>query len=832
MKKFDITGMSCAACAARVEKAVGKLENVERCSVNLLTNSMTVEGNASADEIIGAVVGAGYGASEKTGRLLEIEAEIKRSSVRLGARLTVSVILLLALMYVSMGVVMLSAPVPSFISGSPTVIAVIQLTLCAAVMLINVSFFVSGIKAAINLAPNMDTLVALGSFSAFVYSLYASGVIAWAESAENIELAHKYLHELYFEAAAMILALVTVGKMLQSIAKGKTADALRALTELSPQTATVIRSGTELTVPVDQVVVGDVFSVRPGQSIPADGLIIDGSSAVDESMLTGESIPVDKSVNDAVCKGTINTSGFLKCRVTAVGEDTALSKIIKMVTDAQEKKAPIARLADKTAGIFVPVVLIIALITLITWLLLGQTVGFALARAISVLVISCPCSLGLATPVAVMVGSGVGAKHGILFKSGAALENTGRAKTVVLDKTGTITEGKPCVTDILPFSGYTDKQLLALAYSLEAKSEHPLARAIAEYSEQNGVKACECTDFVSNAGKGVSAQLSFLDKQGTAIGGSLEYVLSAVKDEVGLSNKGGEFALLGKTPVVFAFSGEIVGMIALSDSVKSDSKTAVSSFKNLGMKVVMLTGDNGKTAKAIAKKVGIQDVIYGVLPDGKLAAVEQLKANGKVIMVGDGVNDAPALATADIGMAIGTGTDVAIESADVVLMKSTLCDAVNAVKLSKKTLKNIKQNLFWAFFYNTLGIPIAAGVLTVIGITLSPMIGAAAMSLSSVCVVCNALRLNFIKFDKYDVATEDNDMFGKNKNDNTVELKISGMMCPHCEARVQKALQAVQGVEKVTVSHKKGNAVVQTNAPVSLDILKNAVKDQGYEVLN
>lgn len=827
--------MSCAACSARVEKAVSSLTGVTVCQVNLLTGTMSVDGTATDSEIITAVENAGYGASlhsEKTQtNAPAIGNSLRSAQTALKIRLAVSLVLLAVIMYISMGHNMLSFPAPHFIASSPLTNASVQLIISLTVMVINRRFFINGAKGLIRLAPNMDTLVALGSFSAFAYSVYATVMIGIASKAQNVALAHDYLHGLYFEAAAMILALITVGKMLEARAKGKTADALKSLMDLKPKTATVLRDGSEITVSADDVAVGDIFIVRPGQSIPVDGIVISGSSAVDESALTGESIPVYKVEGNNVYSATVNTSGFLTCRALEVGENTALSKIIRMVSDASANKAPIAKIADKVSGIFVPIVLGTAALTFIIWSLVDASLGFSVARAVSVLVISCPCALGLATPVAIMVGNGVGAKNGILFKTATSLEITGKMRTAVLDKTGTVTEGKPRVTDVLPFSGYTEAMLTAYAAALEAKSEHPLARAVTAYAEEIGIDFLECEDFEALHGKGVTATVTKDGKRIRIYGGSVAFVSNYARITNEAEKACAEFALNGKTPIVFAFTGELIGIFAIADTVRSDSADAIAELKRMGLSTVMLTGDNSRTASAIANEVGIDKVIAEVLPDGKLKAIKELQSDGGVIMIGDGINDAPALTAADVGMAIGAGTDVAIESADVVLVKSTVADAVKAVKISRATFKNIKQNLFWAFFYNAVGIPIAAGALSFLGLTLSPMIGALAMSLSSFCVVSNALRLNLIKLEnKTTVKKEKNEIFGRKKEPVGTVLEIEGMMCPHCEARVKKALLAVEGVTDAAVSHKKGTAVVQTNAPVTLETLKKAVEDQGYTV--
>jgi len=836
MQRFDITGMSCAACSARVEKAVSSVSGVTECSVNLLTASMKVEGDVPSADIIAAVEKAGYGASLQDGnnRMNAPASEqtgINKATRALKIRLAFSVALLMALMYVSMGHTMLGLYLPSFISENPVANGLTQMILSALVMVINQRFFINGVKGLINRAPNMDTLVALGSFSAFAYSVFALFLMSEAQLNGNLAEAHKYLHDLYFEAAAMILALITVGKMLESAAKGKTTDALKSLMELSPKAVTVIKDGIETKVKPSEVRIGDVFVLRPGESVGVDGVVLDGESAIDESALTGESIPIDKRVGDRVFAATVNKSGYLKCEAKHVGEDTTLSKIIKMVSDAQATKAPISRLADKVSGVFVPAVLLIALVTLAVWLITGATLGFAVARAVSVLVISCPCALGLATPVAIMVGSGVGAKNGILFKTAVSLENTGKIKTVALDKTGTITLGEPHVTDVLAFTG--DMQtLLSLAASIEARSEHPLAKAIMRRAEELNAPLIEVSSFEAVSGKGVEAELTLNGKTGKARGGKLDFIYEGTDAPHEVEKTVKELAMQGKSVMLFSFAGETVGVIAVADKIKPDSIEAVAELKKMGMRTVMITGDNQKTAECVAKEVGIEEIVSGVLPDGKLEEIEKLKGEGGVIMVGDGINDAPALASANIGIAIGAGTDVAIESADVVLMKSSLTDVVKAIRLSRSTLKNIKENLFWAFFYNVIGIPIAAGVwYFAFGLALNPMLGALAMSLSSFCVVVNALRLNFIRIDNNKTVKEENEMlFGKKKDGLQIELRIEGMMCPHCEGRVKKCIEELEGVTEAEVSHKKGNAIVKMSAPVDLETLKNAVEAQGYKV--
>lgn len=827
--------MSCAACSARVEKAVSAVTGVTECAVNLLTNSMKVEGDVQSADIVAAVERAGYGAAEKgfnsdTSAPASEQTGAKRNADKLKIRLISSVAVLILLMYVSMGHSMLGLPLPSFVERNPVANGLIQLLLSALVMVINQKFFISGIKGLIKRAPNMDTLVALGSFSAFAYSVYALFLMSDAQSKGQLDLAHRYLHEFYFEAAAMILALITVGKMLEAVAKGKTTDALKSLMELSPKTATVIRDGSEVVIPASEVRIGDVFVLRPGDSVAVDGIVLEGESAVNEAALTGESIPVDKKTGDRVSAATVNQSGYLKCEATRVGEDTTLAQIIKMVSDAQATKAPIAKIADKVSGIFVPFVLGVAIITLAVWLVTGATLGFAVARAVSVLVISCPCALGLATPVAIMVGSGLGARNGVLFKTAVSLEKTGKIKTVALDKTGTVTVGEPQVTDVIAVSGNTEA-LIKLAASLESKSEHPLAKAIAKYADENGIEVCEVSGFEAVSGNGVRASLTFEGKSGAGYGGKAEYISKDASVSAEFTDKADALAKEGKTPMFFSFAGELVGMIAVADTVKPDSAEAINELKEMGINTVMLTGDNSITANAVAEVVGIDRVVAGVLPDGKLKVIEELKQSGGVIMIGDGINDAPALAAADIGIAIGAGTDVAIESADVVLVKSSLTDAVKAIKISKRTLLNIKENLFWAFFYNVIGIPIAAGVwYTALGLTLNPMLGAAAMSLSSFCVVMNALRLNFVKFNKKKITEENEMLFGKKNDGLQTELKVEGMMCPHCEGRVKKCLEEIEGVTEAVVSHKKGNAIVKMSAPVDTETLKNAVEAQGYKV--
>ncbi len=819
--EFNVSGMSCAACSARVEKAVSAVDGVRECSVSLLTGSMHVDGDVPADKIIAAVQKAGYGASSK-----EAVSEIKGETNTLKNRLIASLALLILLMYVSMGYTMLGFPLPEFFAENPISIGLVQMLLCIGVAVINQRFFISGFKGAVHRAPNMDTLVSLGSASAFLYSVYV--LISMAASPEN---AHMHLHDLYFETSAMILALITVGKMLESRAKGKTADALKSLMQLAPKTATVIKDGIEAVVLADEVQIDDVFVLRPGDRVPVDGTVIEGTSAVNESALTGESVPVDKQIGDKVSAATLNTSGFLKCRAERVGQDTTLSQIIKMVTDAQSTKAPIAKLADRVSGIFVPAVLAIAAAVFVIWLLINQNLGFAVARAVSVLVISCPCALGLATPVAIMVGSGVGARHGILFKNATALEQTGRADTVVLDKTGTVTKGSPAVTAVFPIAGYTEDDILSLAYAIENQSEHPLARAIAAKATEKNLPLFHAEDFVAVSGSGVSARVEFKGKKAIAYGANKAYTETVAAANVQLFEKAEELAAEGKTPMFFAFAGEIVGIIAVADEIKEDSREAIKKLKKLGIKTVMLTGDNRHTARAVAEQVGIAEVVSDVLPDGKLAEIERLKSEGKcVVMVGDGINDSPALVGADVGMAVGAGTDVAIESADVVLVKSGLTDVVNAVTVGRATLANIKENLFWAFFYNVIGIPIAAGALYPLGLLLNPMLGAAAMSLSSFCVVMNALRLNFIKLSQTNapVAKETEKIKGEEIMETV--MNIEGMMCPHCEGRVKKTLEAIDGVKEALVSHKDGTALIKHGKEIDFAVFRDAVQAQGYEV--
>ena len=856
MKQYTVTGMSCAACSARVEKAVSKVDGVTSCSVSLLTNSMGVEGSATDAQIVEAVEQAGYGASPK-GTATESEndkannsleqlkaaqdALVDRETPKLRNRLIASLIFLVVLMYFSMGHMMWGWPLPEFFNGNHVAMGLLQLLLTVAVMVINQKFFISGFKGLIHGAPNMDTLVALGSAASFGYSVYALFAMTAAQVNGDMDAVMSYMHEFYFESAAMILALITVGKMLEAHSKGKTTDALKSLMQLAPKTATVVRDGVEQEISVDAVKKGDIFVVRPGENIPVDGEIIDGTTAVNESALTGESIPVDKQPKDAVSAATVNQSGFIKCHATRVGEDTTLSQIIQMVSDAAATKAPIAKIADRVSGVFVPAVITIAIITIIAWLIAGETVGFALARGISVLVISCPCALGLATPVAIMVGNGKGAKSGILFKTAASLEATGRTQIVALDKTGTITSGEPKVTDIVPDETFFEETgnhagaLLAIAASVEAKSEHPLAKAIMERAKTDEIAVAEVTDFSAVVGNGLTAILA-----GKMIkAGNLAFVSKFVKVSDDMRAKAVEFSKEGKTPLFFAADDRLCGIIAVADTIKEDSPEAVRQLKNMGIRVVMLTGDNEQTANAIGKQAGVDEVIAGVLPDGKEAVIRKLKKQGRVAMVGDGINDAPALTRADMGIAIGAGSDVAIDAADVVLMKSRLIDVPAAVRLSRATLTNIHENLFWAFFYNVIGIPLAAGLwYPLLGWKLNPMFGAAAMSLSSFCVVTNALRLNLCRVydSKHDrKATPDR----KNKTDKlneseeksmTKTMNIEGMMCCHCEARVKKALEALDAVSEAAVSHESGTAVVTLSSDISDEKLKETVEAEDYKV--
>ena len=833
MKQYDVTGMSCAACSARVEKAVSQVPGVTSCSVSLLTNSMGVEGTASPEAIVKAVEEAGYGAAEKGAAKPSAaqaeEALQDHETPALKRRLLWSVGFLAVLMYFSMGHMMWGWPVPSFFAENHVAMGLLQLLLAAIVMVINQKFFISGYKSLWHRAPNMDTLVALGSTAAFVYSTYALFAMTGAQLRGDHEAVMAYMMDFYFEAAAMILTLITVGKMLEARSKGKTTDALKSLMKLAPKTATVLRDGKETEVSIEQVQPGDLFVVRPGENIPVDGVVVEGGSAVNEAALTGESIPVDKEPGSTVSAATLNQSGFLTCRATRVGEDTTLAQIIQMVSDAAATKAPIAKVADKVSGVFVPAVIAIAAVTFVVWLVLGQTVGYALARGISVLVISCPCALGLATPVAIMVGNGMGAKHGILFKTAVSLEETGKVEIVALDKTGTITSGTPQVTDVLPAEGVSEAALLELASALERKSEHPLARAVLAWAEEQGVEAREVTDFQALPGNGLTGRW-----QGeTLAGGSLKFIRTQAAVPQAVQAQAETLAEAGKTPLFFSRNGQLLGIIAVADAIKADSPQAVREMQNMGIRVVMLTGDNERTARAIGRQAGVDEVVAGVLPDGKEQVIRRLKEQGKVAMVGDGINDAPALTRADIGIAIGAGADVAIDAADVVLMKSRLTDVPAAIRMSRATLRNIHENLFWAFFYNTIGIPLAAGVFIPLGLTLNPMFGAAAMSLSSFCVVSNALRLNFFKLRDASRDHKRKPHAKQHKEEiKTMEktLKIEGMMCPHCEARVKGALEALEGVSAAVVSHESGTAVVTLTAPVEDAVLKKTVEDAGYTV--
>ena len=854
MKQYIVTGMSCAACSSRVEKAVSKVEGVENCSVSLLTNSMGVEGTASDEAVIKAVEDAGYGASLKTshtasdksgtsqksgsqGMYAAQEDMLKdRATPVLKKRLIASVGFLIVLMYISMGHMMWGWPLPSFLEGNHVAMGLIQMLLTIIIMVINQKFFISGFRGLLHKAPNMDTLVALGSGAAFVYSTYALFAMTDAQVRMDMDGVMHYMHEFYFESAAMILTLITVGKMLEAHSKGKTTDAIKSLMKLAPKTANIIRDGSELNVPVENVKKGDIFIVRPGENIPVDGIVVEGSSAVNEAALTGESIPVDKSAGDNVSAATLNQSGFLKCEASRVGEDTTLSQIIQMVSDAAATKAPIAKIADRVSGVFVPAVITIALITIAAWLIAGQSVGFALARGISVLVISCPCALGLATPVAIMVGNGMGAKNGMMFKTASSLEETGKIDIVVLDKTGTITSGEPKVTDIICADGFGKNDLLENAYSIEMLSEHPLAKAVTGYVKDNKSdifnKKYNITEFQALAGNGLSG----INGEDKITGGSLKFMSNTVNVPKEMDKKAQELAGQGKTPLLFAKNDKLLGIIAVADVIKEESSQAVNELHDMGVRVVMLTGDNERTAKAIGRQAGVDEVIAGVLPDGKEAVIRKLKESGKVAMVGDGINDAPALTRADIGIAIGAGTDIAIDAADIVLMKSRLTDVSAAIRLSRATLRNIHENLFWAFFYNIIGIPLAAGVwIPLFGWTLNPMFGAAAMSLSSFCVVTNALRLNLFKVydashDRKRVKKHDNNKNSKGEKNMEKTLNIEGMMCGHCEARVKKALEALAQVDEAVVSHESGTAVVKLNVDVDNAVLKEAVEAQDYKV--
>ncbi|MCH5212857.1 MAG: heavy metal translocating P-type ATPase [Oscillospiraceae bacterium] len=834
MTQYNVTGMSCAACVSRVEKAVNKVPGVVSCSVSLLTNSMGVEGSAAESDIIKAVTDAGYGASVK-GAKKDAEANVDdeltdRETPVLRRRLITSVVFLVILMYFSMGHMMWGWPLPHFFDNNHVAMGLIQLLLTIAIMIINGKFFINGYKSLFHRSPNMDTLVALGASAAFGYSTYALFAMTNAQVTGGADMAMMWMDEFYFESAAMILTLITIGKMLEAMSKGKTTNALKSLMRLSPKTAVILKNGEETEIPVEQVKKGDIFVVRPGGSIPVDGIITEGSCAVNESALTGESIPVDKSVGDGVSAATINQSGFIKCEASRVGEDTTLSQIIKMVSDAAATKAPIAKAADTVSGIFVPVVIAIAVITIIVWLVFGRTFGFALARGISVLVISCPCALGLATPVAIMVGNGMGARNGILFKNAAALENAGRAQIVALDKTGTITKGEPVVTDVIPAEGVGEDKLLSLAYSLEAKSEHPLARAVIEYAKTKQLNNAEVENFKIAAGNGLSGVIN----GEKTVGGSLKFIASQIAITDDMQKKAHSLAESGKTPILFSAGGSFVGMIAVADVIKEESPEAIRQLRNMGIHVVMLTGDNERTAKAIGNEAGVDEVIAGVLPDGKERIIRSLKSRGKTIMVGDGINDAPALTSADTGIAIGAGVDVAIDAADVVLMKSRLSDVPAAIRLSRAALRNIHENLFWAFIYNVIGIPLAAGVwIPLFGWQLNPMFGAAAMSLSSFCVVSNALRLNLIKVHNPKRDRKINKKINKTvKEDKTMTktIKIEGMMCGHCSAAVKKALEAIDTVSEAVVSHETGTAVVTLSADTDNAILTKAVEDKDYTV--
>ena len=854
MEQYNVTGMSCAACSARVEKAVSKVPGVASCSVSLLTNSMGVEGTASSAEIIKAVQDAGYGASPKragaaaaSSTSADLDALADHETPKLKRRLIASLGFLLVLMYFSMGHMMWGWPLPRWFDGNHIAMGLVQLLLAGIVMVINQKFFINGFKGLIHGAPNMDTLVALGSMASFVWSTYALFAMTRAQVDGNDALVMHYMMEFYFESAAMILTLITVGKMLEARSKGKTTDALKSLMKLAPKTATLVRDGAEVTVAIADVQKGDVFVVRPGENIPVDGVVLEGTSAVNESALTGESIPVDKAVGDKVSAATTNQSGFLRCEATRVGEDTTLAQIIKMVSDAAATKAPIAKIADTVSGFFVPAVISIAVLTTIVWLLLGHELGYALARGISVLVISCPCALGLATPVAIMVGNGLGAKNGILFKTAASLEAAGRTQIVALDKTGTITEGAPRVTDLLPAEGVTETELLTLAAALESRSEHPLAKAVLADAEAKAITPPEVTDFAALPGNGLAAKLDGMD----IYAGNAAFIQTKLTLPAALAQQAEKLAAEGKTPLFFGGAGRLLGVIAVADTIKEDSPEAIRQLQNMGIRVVMLTGDNQRTADAIGRQAGVDEVIAGVLPDGKEAVIRQLQASGKVTMVGDGINDAPALTRADTGIAIGAGTDVAIDAADVVLMNSKLSDVPAAIRLSRATLRNIHENLFWAFIYNIIGIPLAAGLFIPFGLTLNPMFGAAAMSLSSFCVVSNALRLNL--FDLHSTrhdhktaspaaapvqsAAENNKKSDAEApevktEDHTMKktLKVEGMMCGHCEARVKKALEALPEVDEAVVSHEAGTAIVTLNAEVADDVLKKAVEDQDYPV--
>ena len=838
MEQYNVTGMSCAACSARVEKAVSQLDGVESCSVSLLTNSMGVTGDVSAETVIAAVEAAGYGASIKgknqeqksAGTSADEEMLKDRETPKLKKRLIASLCFLIPLMYFSMGAMMWGWPVPAILEHNHVAMGLIQLLLTGIVMVINQKFFISGMKGLFHRAPNMDTLVALGAGASFAYSTFALFAMTDAQMRNDMAGVMSWMHEFYFESAAMILTLITVGKMLEAHSKGKTTDALKSLMKLAPKTAVILRNGAEEEVPIEQVKKGDIFVVRPGENIPVDGVVVEGSSAVNEAALTGESIPVDKESGDAVSAATLNQSGFLKCEATRVGEDTTLSQIIQMVSDAAATKAPIAKVADKVSGVFVPIVIGIAAVTILIWLITGQSVGFALARGISVLVISCPCALGLATPVAIMVGNGMGAKNGIMFKTAVSLEETGKMEIVALDKTGTITSGEPKVTDILPVKEVTEEEVLQFAYTLEQKSEHPLARAILTEAEQRQLAAEVVTDFQAVSGNGLTGKLP-----GECIlrGGNLKFISDVVSVPEEIKRKAEQLAEEGKTPLFFSKDEKLIGIIAVADVIKEDSPRAVKELQNMGIRVVMLTGDNERTAKAIGQQAGVDEVIAGVLPKGKESVIRTLKQHGKVAMVGDGINDAPALTRADMGVAIGAGTDIAIDAADVVLMKSRLSDVPAAIRMSRATLRNIHENLFWAFIYNAIGIPLAAGLFyPIFGWKLNPMFGAAAMSLSSFCVVTNALRLNWFKIHD---ASRDRKIKRKKKQEEksmTRTMKIEGMMCGHCEAAVKKALEELAEVDVAEVSHETGTAVVTLNAEIANDVLKKTVEEKDYKVIS
>ena len=839
MEQYNITGMSCAACSARVEKAVSAVNGVTSCSVSLLTNTMGVEGTASPKDIISAVENAGYGANRKgveKNSSLDSDNLKDKETPALRKRLIVSLVFLLVLMYFSMGHMMWGFPLPKFFENNHVAMGLVQLLLTVTVMVINQKFFISGLKSLFHRSPNMDTLVALGSAASFVYSTYALFAMTDAQVKGNSEAVMSYMHEFYFESAAMILTLITVGKMLEARSKGKTTNALEGLISLTPKTAVLEFDGSEKTVPVEQVKKGDIFVVRPGESIPVDGVVVSGSSAVNESALTGESIPVDKVQGDSVSAATVNQSGFIRCEATRVGEDTTLAQIIKTVGDVQATKAPISKIADKVSGVFVPIVISIAIVTLAVWLLVGQTAGFAIARAVSVLVISCPCALGLATPVAIMVGSGMGAKNGILFKTAESLEITGRTQIVALDKTGTVTNGTPEVTDIIPTDGISENKLLKLAYSLEKNSEHPLAKAIVSKAEKDNVEAFEVTEFKAMSGSGITAHCG----GDVLTGGNLKLISKVGTVPNKLNTHGEKLSAEGKTPLYFARNNDVLGIIAVADTIRDESTSAITQLKNMGIHVVMLTGDNEKTANVIGKLAGVDEVIAGVLPSGKERVIVQLKKFGRVAMVGDGINDAPALTSADVGIAVGAGTDIAIDAADVVLMKSKLSDVPAAIRLSRKTLKNIHENLFWAFFYNTIGIPLAAGCyVAAFGWTLNPMFGAAAMGLSSFCVVSNALRLNFLKTHdarrdkkvKYPVTGNliSDGRQNTPAKENSMKISVKGMMCEHCEMHVKKALEAIDGITSATASHKDALVTIETSKSVDENLIKAAVTDAGYE---